>query len=110
MDGQAVEDDDVWCPGVVCASASSAASSPAERNGGDGGVASPGGLVVDVMGQSKVEFAVGTDNLTGFPGYGDNLEAFRHSVATGLVSFFFYPLPLDSIHADHFERLCPFEI
>ncbi|CBJ29217.1 expressed unknown protein [Ectocarpus siliculosus] len=84
MDGQAVEDDDVWCPGVVCAAANSAASSPAEANGGDGAVASPGGLVVDVMGQSKVEFAVGTDNLTGFPGYGDNLEAFRHSVATGL--------------------------
>lgn len=52
--------------------------------GGDGGVVSPE-LVVHVLGQSHAEFAVDKDNLTTFPGYGDNLDTVQHSVATGLV-------------------------
>ncbi|CAM9665392.1 unnamed protein product, partial [Laminaria digitata] len=120
MDGEAVEDNECWCPGVVCikkdtatataaaagagagagAAAAAAATSPAistvssqaaaqaggnasAGQGGDGGVPSPV-LVVHVLGQSHAEFAVDKDNLTAFPGYGDNLETVQHSVATGL--------------------------
>lgn len=108
MDGEAVEDNECWCPGVVCKKdppppqASTAASQGEAQGGaqaaaavgenasvgqgGDGSGESPA-LVVHVLGQSDAEFAVNKENLTSFPGYGDNLETVQHSVATGLVSF-----------------------
>ncbi|CAM9746741.1 unnamed protein product, partial [Scytosiphon promiscuus] len=73
VDGKAIEDDDVWCPGVVCVNPDVA-----------GGAGGSGGLVVDVMGQSKAEFVVGKDNLTGFPGKEEHLETVQSAVAEGL--------------------------
>lgn len=82
MDGKS-EKDIIWCPGVVCS----------RQSGGESGGApvsseaeAEGGLVVDVMGQAQAEFPVTEDNLTGFPGFHENLETVRHAVEEGLVS------------------------
>lgn len=46
------------------------------------------GLVVEVLGKSQAEFEVARDNLTDFPGHGENLETVQDAVETGLVSSF----------------------
>ena len=84
MDGKS-EKDIIWCPGVVC-SKQSGESGGAPVSSEAGGA----GLVVDVMGQAEAEFPVTEDNLTGFPGFAENLETVRNAVEEGLVSLVKY--------------------
>lgn len=72
VDGKSVKDE-IWCPGLVCCKGNGEA-----------------GLVVDVMGQAPAEFPVTNDNLTGFPGNGENLETVRRAVVEGLVGYFVF--------------------
>lgn len=100
MDGEAVEDHNFWCPGVICAkpnplsdpASSLSATSSVERSPspdgkpGDNDRISPS-LVVDVLGKAQAEFEVNKDNLTWFPGSEDNLETVQDAVMDGLVGF-----------------------
>lgn len=80
-----MEQDSIWCPGVVYS----------KQGGESGAPVSPeaeaeAGLVVDVMGQAQAEFAVTENNLTDFPGFGENLETVRRAVEKGLVRVFLH--------------------
>lgn len=86
VDGKS-DSDAMWCPGVVFAKE----NAEGEGEGGAPGSSAAGaGLVVDVLGQAQAEFPVMKGNLTGFPGFGENLETVRNAVVEGLVSFFFF--------------------
>jgi len=117
VDGELIEDNDVWCPGVVCANGASGGNKNEGSN--RGGVSLS--LVVDILGPSQAEFAVGTNssNLTVFPGCGEHLETLRYSVAVGLVGRVFESeggsytwqatgaLRTTSNFADKFQNLFP---